>query len=85
MLSEKVRIGVQEEWIRTINEQYTTSQFRTVNSWVDMTGRDYSSTNLERELAKAKRQVDYQDNLDNVPDCLVLSDRTGGTYRPDRP
>ena len=42
----------------------------TVNSWVDMTGRDYSSTNLERELAKAKRQVDYQDNLDNVPDCL---------------
>ena len=36
----------------------------TVNSWVDMTGRDYSSTNLERELAKAKRQVDYQDNLD---------------------
>ena len=35
-----------------------------------MTGRDYSSTKLERELAKAKRQVDYQDNLDNVPDCL---------------
>ena len=62
----------------------------TVNSWVDMTGRDYSSTNLERELAKAKRQVDYQDNLDNVPDCLYypieqvaridLIDRNQTTY-----
>ena len=67
----------------------------TVNSWVDMTGRDYSSTNLERELAKAKRQVDYQDNLDNVPDCLYypieqvaridLIDRNQTTYWGNEP
>ena len=38
--------------------------------WSDMTGKNDMNTSFERERAGEKREIEYTEDLDNVPDCL---------------